>query len=90
MDYPTAIRSSSVGRYLVFSSLTKYANAGGCANYLYRPRAGFSVPCATGEKLLDGCWSVLEPSMFRVRGEGFFKYEAVDTVAHKLLTCCWL
>ncbi|KAK3146010.1 hypothetical protein QOZ80_3BG0260370 [Eleusine coracana subsp. coracana] len=45
----------------------------GCANYLYRPRAGFTVPCSTGEKLLQGCWSVLEPSMFRVRGEGFFK-----------------
>ncbi|TVU44893.1 hypothetical protein EJB05_04356, partial [Eragrostis curvula] len=45
----------------------------GCANYLYRPRAGFTVPCSTGEKLSEGCWSVLEPSMFRVRGEGFFK-----------------
>jgi len=45
----------------------------GSANYLYRPRAGFTVPCSTGEKMSDGCWSVLEPSTFRVRGESFFK-----------------
>lgn len=45
----------------------------GSANYLYRPRAGFMVPCSTGEKLSEGCWSILEPSTFRVRGEGFFK-----------------
>lgn len=46
----------------------------GSANYLYRPRAGFTVPCSTGEKLApEGCWSVLEPSTFRVRGESFFK-----------------
>lgn len=46
----------------------------GSANYLYRPRAGFTVPCcSTGEKLSEGCWSVLEPSTFRVRGESFFK-----------------
>ncbi|KAL6894029.1 hypothetical protein ACP4OV_008127 [Aristida adscensionis] len=45
----------------------------GSTKYLYRPRAGFTVPCSTGEKLSDGCWSVLEPSTFRVRGEGFFK-----------------
>nr|ACG28996.1 hypothetical protein [Zea mays] len=45
----------------------------GSANYLYRPRAGFTVPCSTGEKLPQGCWSVLEPSTFRVRGDSFFK-----------------
>ncbi|WVZ60637.1 hypothetical protein U9M48_010630 [Paspalum notatum var. saurae] len=45
----------------------------GSANYLYRPRAGFTVPCSTGEKLSEGCWSALEPSTFRVRGETFFK-----------------
>ncbi|KAF0915492.1 hypothetical protein E2562_036535 [Oryza meyeriana var. granulata] len=45
----------------------------GSTNYLYRPRAGSSLRCSTGGKLSDGCWSAIEPSVFRVRGEGFFK-----------------
>jgi hypothetical protein len=45
----------------------------GSANYLYRPRAGLTLPCSTGEKLQEGCWSDLQPSVFRVRGESFFK-----------------
>lgn len=45
----------------------------GSAKYLYRPRAGLTLPCSAGEKPSEGCWSVLEPSVFRVRGEGFFK-----------------
>ncbi|KAG8098243.1 hypothetical protein GUJ93_ZPchr0013g35399 [Zizania palustris] len=45
----------------------------GSTKYLYRPRAGTSLPCSTGDKLSDGCWSAIEPSVFRVRGEGFFK-----------------
>lgn len=45
----------------------------GSANYLYRPRAGFTLPCTTVEKMSEGCWLAVDPSTFRVRGENYFK-----------------
>ncbi|XP_019157150.1 PREDICTED: uncharacterized protein LOC109153715 isoform X2 [Ipomoea nil] len=45
----------------------------GSKNYLYRPRAGLTVPCCTDKKPTPGTWSITEPSNFKLRGDTFFK-----------------
>lgn len=42
--------------------------------HMLRPQAGLLIPCANGDqKPLPGSWSAISPSVFRVRGETYFK-----------------
>ncbi|CAN8265943.1 unnamed protein product [Cochlearia groenlandica] len=40
---------------------------------LYRPKAGFTIPCSAKEKQCSGSWCEIPPSTFKLRGETYFK-----------------
>ncbi|XP_042443047.1 uncharacterized protein LOC122028095 isoform X1 [Zingiber officinale] len=46
-----------------------------CASnkFLCRPKGGIVVPRSPGEKSMPGCWSFLEPSTFKLRGQNYFR-----------------
>ncbi|KAI8020437.1 hypothetical protein LOK49_LG04G03739 [Camellia lanceoleosa] len=53
--------------------------------FLRRPNAGSQVPYCPLEKIMSDCWSPIEPSIFKVRGQNYLrdkkKYSAPNSAA---------
>ncbi|RLN17554.1 uncharacterized protein C2845_PM02G22800 [Panicum miliaceum] len=68
-------KKSTVIRLSYKTSCDDYEDSselGKSKKYVVRPKVGQTIPCG-GEKLTTGCWSRIDPSLFKLRSETFLK-----------------
>ncbi|KAI7752764.1 hypothetical protein M8C21_021196 [Ambrosia artemisiifolia] len=75
---------SSLKSVIVFSMNQKPLDGDGkpeiCQSkrFVFRPRAGLLIPRSMNDKPNAGCWSFVSPSVFKLRGENFFRDKRKD------------
>lgn len=55
--------------------------------FVNKPRAGAQVPFCPAEKAMQDCWSFIEPSTFKIRGENYFRDKKKTSAPNSAAFC---
>ncbi|KAD7116517.1 hypothetical protein E3N88_03785 [Mikania micrantha] len=84
-DKSTPVNDASCLTTVILLSLNKEPSDGDdktefCQSkrFVFRPHSGLLVHASMNDKPASGCWSFVSPSVFKLRGENFFKDKRKD------------